>query len=180
MRFYSDLVASIPFDILQWIADLDSGYNLLKLLKLFRISKLGSIIMSLRIREDVKTPMKIVKLVMLIFIYLHCIACGWTVLVFVEKDWSTVSTENYYEANATHRYAFAMYMAISTLVGMEILPTSQYEYLYCMFWILAGALMITYILSEILQLLITFSVRFSEYNDLSDNITTVMKNLKLD
>ena len=55
--------------------------QLFSLLKLVRISRLGRIIERMNVTQDIKNALKLFKLIFVIIIYIHCLACLWFVIV---------------------------------------------------------------------------------------------------
>lgn len=82
-RFTVDLLSTIPFDNIALIFTKSSSpiLQLFALLKLVRISRLGRIIERMNVTQDIKNALKLFKLIFVIIIYIHCLACLWFVIV---------------------------------------------------------------------------------------------------
>jgi len=82
-RFTVDLLSTIPFDNIALIFTKSSSpiLQLFSLLKLVRISRLGRIIERMNVTQDIKNALKLFKLIFVIIIYIHCLACLWFVIV---------------------------------------------------------------------------------------------------
>jgi hypothetical protein len=68
-KFTVDLISTIPLDL--------SGISFLQtfqLLKLLRLSRISKIIKNLPLKEDVKASIKVLNLIFMLFIYIHCMA----------------------------------------------------------------------------------------------------------
>jgi hypothetical protein len=68
-RFTVDLISTIPLDL--------SGISFLQtfqLLKLLRLSRISKIIKNLPLKEDIKASIKVLNLIFMLFIYIHCMA----------------------------------------------------------------------------------------------------------
>lgn len=79
-RFWIDFLASFPFDIIGE-AIMGSGnatqLRLFSLFKLVRVLRLNKIITVMKIDDEIKLSLKLMKLVFFLIMYLHCIACLW-------------------------------------------------------------------------------------------------------
>jgi len=82
-RFTIDLLSTIPFDNIGAIFTSSSSpvLQLFSLLKLVRISRLGRIIERMNVTQDMKNALKLFKLIFVIIIYIHCLACLWYIIV---------------------------------------------------------------------------------------------------
>lgn len=68
-RFTIDLISTIPLDL--------SGLSILQtfqLLKLLRLSRISKIIKNLPLKEDIKASIKVLNLIFMLFIFVHCTA----------------------------------------------------------------------------------------------------------
>jgi hypothetical protein len=75
-RFWIDFLATIPFDtvgILFIQEDNTSLLQLFSLLKLVRVLRLGRIISMMKVKDEIKLSLRIVKLVFFLMLYLHCL-----------------------------------------------------------------------------------------------------------
>lgn len=88
-RFTVDLLSTIPFDTfaLLFTASESPVLQLFSLLKLVRISRLGRIIERMNVTQDMKNALKLFKLIFMIIIYIHCLACLWYVIVMLREEW---------------------------------------------------------------------------------------------
>jgi hypothetical protein len=82
-RFLIDLLSTVPFDNIVSIFTTSSStiLQLFSLLKMVRISRLNRIIERLNVAQDMKNALKLFKLIFMIIIYVHCLACLWYVIV---------------------------------------------------------------------------------------------------
>lgn len=69
MRFWIDLVSSIPFDML--MIDSLNFLNIIGMLKIVRVTKTSKIIQHLDVRKHIKTNLKILQLLFYILLYIH-------------------------------------------------------------------------------------------------------------
>ena len=72
-RFWIDLLASVPFDYVIYL-DPESKtipFDLLSLLKLVRILRLSKLITYMNLRNEVKSSLRLVKLIFFLILFLH-------------------------------------------------------------------------------------------------------------
>ena len=90
-RFAIDLAATIPFDLL--VIDIiqvqtnSTTLQLFGLLKLIRILRLGKIIATMRIQQDLKVGLKLFKLLLFLVTYIHLLTCMWFLMTMYEENW---------------------------------------------------------------------------------------------
>jgi hypothetical protein len=72
-RFWIDLLATIPFDVIGILifGGSTAVLQLFGILKLIRIVRLSKIIAYLNVKEDFKLILKLIKLVFFLMMYLH-------------------------------------------------------------------------------------------------------------
>ena len=82
-QFFIDLMATVPIDlILRAVMDQSNPlFELCGIFKLGRIMRLSKIIQYMKSSEDLKASMKVIKMVLFLFIYLHFFTCFWWMLV---------------------------------------------------------------------------------------------------
>ena len=92
-----------------------------------------------------KNALKLFKLIFMIIIYIHCLACLWYVIVKSEKVWvpplDYVDPEaDLYEATIVHKYFISIYHAVLLLTGNDILPIGTFQIAFCGVFITIGAI----------------------------------------
>lgn len=116
-RFWIDFFASMPFDYLLFVlpaSDTNSvSLKLFSLLKLVRVLRLGRLIAHMNIKNELKTSLKLIKLVFFIIIIIHLMACIWYYIVKQNQTWIPPLNYNYPEANI---YQESMFFQYSTSV----------------------------------------------------------------
>ena len=172
-RLFADLLTSVPFQLLGLLFQ---SLRSMKLLKLWRLLRLGRIIYHMRVSEQVKVPMRLSKVLLCILVYLHFLACAWHSLVAVERTWDPP-----YAVGPVRvpEYFSALYYAIATLVRFEVAPSTKFEALFCTCSIIAGSLVFTYLLGEITLLMARWNRGLGAFSCALDQVNTTMKNLKL-
>lgn len=94
-EFWIDLFSSIPFIRLgKWLSIESAGYTgfaqLMKLLKLFRIRRIPKLISSSTADKETKMNFKVLFIVFILCIWVHCIACLlWSIFLLqpLENRW---------------------------------------------------------------------------------------------
>lgn len=128
-RFLIDLLSTVPFDSIALIFTKSESpiLKLFSLLKLVRISRLGHIIERMNVTQDMKNALKIFKLIFVIIIYIHCLACLWYIIVTVHSDWKPTLAfvdpdSDFYGSSLANKYFVTLYMAVLLLTSNDILP----------------------------------------------------------
>ena len=98
--FLADILATVPFDTILRAFSYYRVYkeelkrngdvpwiDLLGLFKLGRLLRLNDIIYFLKTTDDVKSSLKLVKLILYLVVYAHCFACLWWFTVKSDKQW---------------------------------------------------------------------------------------------
>lgn len=72
-RFWLDLIASIPFDYVRYIIPGGDAlpFELFSLLKLVRILRLSKLITYMNLKNEVKSSLRLIKLVFFLILFLH-------------------------------------------------------------------------------------------------------------
>lgn len=147
-RFMVDLLSTIPFDNIVGIFYNNTSpvLQLFSLLKLVRISRLGHIIKSMNVTHDIKNMLKLSKLIFVIIIYIHCLACLWYVIVTVNKQWRppleylAPQFDWYEEPSLANKYFITFYTAVLILTGNDILPKDNFQIFFSACFITIGAI----------------------------------------
>ena len=97
-RFFIDLIASIPFDFIAGLfvsSGNASTLNIITLLKLVRVLRLGRLISVMKVKDDIKLSLRLLKLVFFLILYLHWQGCLWYYIVLKDTDWIPTIYYNY-------------------------------------------------------------------------------------
>jgi uncharacterized membrane protein len=90
-RFFIDFIASAPFDYFTLIIPGTSGNTFIlqffSLLKLVRVLRLGRLITHLNLKNEVKTSLKLTKLIFFIILYVHFLGCIWFYITKQNEEW---------------------------------------------------------------------------------------------
>ena len=74
IQFWVDLLACIPFDLVgQYFFSSEDGslLQLFSLLKLIRVLRLSRIIAIMKVKDDIKLSLRLIKLIFFLILYLH-------------------------------------------------------------------------------------------------------------
>ena len=146
-RFTVDLLSTIPFDNIALIFTSSSSpiLQLFSLLKLVRISRLGRIIERMNVTQDIKNALKLFKLIFVIIIYIHCLACLWYVIVTIHEEWKPSldyvdPDADFYNSSLANKYFITLYQAVLLLTGNDILPRGTFQVAFVSISITIGAI----------------------------------------
>lgn len=185
-RFAIDLVASIPVDLVLLLVKSDNSFiQLIKLLKLVRIMRLSKIILAMRIKDRTKIILRICKLILYIIIYLHFLACIWFIVIVEDEIWipntDSILPEGslFYDLSPVDQYGYCFYIAVNSLVGIEIMPQTTDERVFCLSTVFAGALFVSYILGEITDSIGSLNEQMDIFYGNMEVANSVLKNLKI-
>jgi len=85
-----DALSTIPFESLMgpFVNEtLASYFKLLGVLKLVRVTRLTRIIRGMRVNRTIKGYLKLLKLMFLLCLYVHCVGCAWHYFCLLDKNW---------------------------------------------------------------------------------------------
>lgn len=154
-KFFVDFVANFPSGFVTSLAGRYNPYiRLLKLFRLPRVSEIANFITLTQARDNVKLLLRISKLVLYMYIYLHFSACAWYVIVIENGVWIPVAdvileTSPFHKEAPGYQYAYCFYVAVCALVGIEVYPQTTAERDFIVGITIMGAMFISYILGEI-------------------------------
>jgi potassium channel len=88
--FTIDILSTVPLDYLASLflpPAAASRFRLFGSLKLIRVSRLNRIIRGLSLERSLKTTLKLLKLMFLLVLYVHCVGCLWYYITVVDASW---------------------------------------------------------------------------------------------
>jgi len=146
-RFFLDLVASFPSDLVYLSAGgrLSKGtVKALSLLKLTRLLRLGRLITFIRFNKGFKHGLRVIILLLYLFLLLHWIACFGYYVYSIDKVWLPPKDIDrqftlLYESK-TRGYGIMFYYATLSLLGGDNLPTSSHEMAVAFFFVFMGTI----------------------------------------
>jgi len=185
LRYWCDLVAALPIEIVNWVAfDESNRLQMLTLLKMARLLRLSKIIMFMRTGNHVKLTMKLLHLLLILIIYLHTQACFWFMLNSIESEY--IPPTDYvhrhtelYSGSVVRAYSLSLYMSVYMLTAAEIGPRTEWERIYAGCCILVGQLFQAYMFGEIAVVLFNLNLKATRITEIQDAAVTSMTNMQL-
>lgn len=146
-RFWIDLIASIPFEVLSALISSDQ-VKFVGMLKLVRLMRLGRMVTFLRANKSFKLGIILIQLLFILILVIHWIACLWKVVVQVHHSWNPPmdmewSHTDVYTDSMMARYNTFFYYSVMTLVSNDLIPTTQIEVSIAILILLIGSLTIS-------------------------------------
>ena len=128
-----DVLSSIPFNAI------DPTGNILPLfgmLKLIRVSRITQVIRNLNSMAESKAALRVLWLIFFVFLYIHLMACLWSIITQIDEEWlppkDTIYGEifeanEYYDSAIGRQYLLSFYTAYYLMTSGEIAPRTDTE-----------------------------------------------------
>lgn len=103
------------------------------MLKLIRVNRISSIIQHLNVRQDVKTFLKVVQLLLFLLLYIHVLACSFFHLIDVDKvyvpnmDFLYTDGTQLFNKGIQYKYLISMYHSALIFGVNEVVPRTTLE-----------------------------------------------------
>lgn len=183
-RFWIDLLATIPFDVigLAIFGGSTAGLQLFGVLKLVRIARLSKIIAYLNVKEDFKLILKLIKLVFFLMMYLHLLGCTWFFIVKQKEEWIppldyVFVVSNFFNEDNAYKYWMSVYHAVLVQTGNDIGPRrSTFQVFFVTVFVTMGAIVNAYIFGELVVLVAIMNAKTAQFVQKLDICNTAMKN----
>jgi len=109
--------------------------KLFSLLKLVRVLRLERLISKLNLKNEVKTSLKLIKLIFFILLFIHFVGCGWFFIAKQGKEWVppldyVYITTEIYEEHGFMQYCSSAYHAVLMLAGNDIGPRGEFQLIF--------------------------------------------------
>lgn len=185
--FTIDFLSTVPFDSIALLFT-EGGSPILQLfslLKLVRITRLSRIIERMNVRQEMKNAMKLFKLIFMIVVYIHVLACLWFVIVSNDMVWSPTvdyvreGGSDLYEAPLIHQYCISIYSAVLLLTGNDIIPRGTLQVAFVAIFITVGAIINANIFGNMALIISDLNKKSAEFQTQIDTANTAMKNMHL-
>jgi len=188
-RFWIDLLASIPFELIYPLfvntqEDTDTQLRLLGLLKLVRLFRLGRIVTFMKVRQSFKLGFRIFQLLFFFIMLVHWVGCMYFVMVIDTEQWlppfdlNNQETE-FYSFSYVVQYEVVFYYAVIMTVGNELAPVTLYQTVYCSMIIIAGSLILAFVFGSIAAVVAAMNRTETTFADQLDRIQNELKAIKL-
>ncbi len=184
--FITDVIATVPFDILflVWPGYEIEGISIVLWLRLFRLVRLKRLFLILNRWQNHNwvNPgyLRITKFFSGIIIFVHLLTCGWYLSSFFSnfpsKSWVVLNGIEH--SDVVTQYIRSLYWTVTilTTVGYgEITPHLNYEYVFTSLVMIIGAFMYAFIIGNIASLISTLDVQKSAYWSKTDAIKLYLR-----
>ena len=131
--FYSDLLSSLPFDLIILMLNTDNrALRLLKILKLTRLFRIRRIAALLKDKLLLKASIKIIYLLVFVIILTHFTNCTWYYTVIQDEQWIPNKdldwpTTVMYSGSKRDQYILIYYYMTLKMFGVDIFPNTILE-----------------------------------------------------
>ncbi|QDZ19255.1 ion transport protein [Chloropicon primus] len=171
--FWIDMGATVPFNVIVELASGRSGSGLkalklirfFRLLKLGRLRKLGAAVSNLEEMTGIHpTVFELLRLLAKVLFMSHFVACGWHYISTTVSDGGIFAFIGLEGSSTASRYLMSLNWSIATMTGVgygDIIPTSVNERVYAIFVQIMGASIFGFLLGNINTILDSINVRAS-------------------
>jgi hypothetical protein len=183
-----DLIGSVPFSLISLALSTDAAG---KALSLFRVLKLPRMLRVLRLLQLlsvtwgplVNEVIRMLKLLLLMALEVHCIACLWWYLAARESDaqntWAQSNGLQLFDptVSSVKRYVTCIYWAITTMATVgygDIVAVNEGEMLFASAVMLLGAVMYGAIVGNVMLVLGNLNAQSSRHMMLLMSVTSYM------
>jgi hypothetical protein len=186
-RFWIDLMATIPFDVIGSLIFGDGNASMLRLfslLKLARVLRLNRIITIMKAADEIKLSLKLGKLVFFLVMYLHWLGCAWFYIVESDEEWMPPldyvwMKTDFYQKGLWYQYGMSLYHAVLMLTGNDLGPRGNLQVYFVAFFVTLGAIINANIFGELAVILSAMNRKSTIFQERLDIANTAMKNLSL-
>lgn len=131
-----------------------------------------------------KNALKLFKLIFVIIIYIHCLACLWYVIVTNAEEWKPPldyidPDADFYNSSLSNKYFVTLYHAVLLLTGNDILPRGTFQVVFVACLITLGAIINANIFGNMALIISDLNKKSAEFQGQIDTANTAMKNMKL-
>lgn len=186
-RFFIDLLASIPFELIATLLLPDStnfSFQIFGLLKLIRLLRLGRIITYMRFKQSLKIGFRILQLLFFLLLLVHWIACILYILVSDKDSWLPPKDldsgeTDFYDISDFKQYTVVFYYAILLIVGNESAPRSTNQTIFSSLVVIMGAIVTAFVFGNMAALMATINKKDSHNQEQIDFVSSTMRSIKL-
>jgi voltage-gated potassium channel len=180
-----DLLSAFPYDYVAFsLGTSDTTWRALGFLRILRAYRLSRLVLFLRARDETKLLIKLLQLFLYLIMYVHVIGCIFFLIVSDREKWvPPVDTirmpTEFYEGGLWRRYWFSFYHSVFLFVGVEIYAVTKYEYMFCVYCYICGAIINALVVGEMAVISTSLNRKATRFAEIADNANTTMKNMKL-
>ena len=188
-RFFIDFIASIPFDYFSIMFEGESDNDtfilqMFSLLKLVRVLRLGRLITHLNLKNDVKTSLKLTKLIFFIILFIHFLGCVWFYIAKQNEKWIppldyVYITTDIFNEGGFMQYWNAAYHAVLMLGGNDVGPRGELQLIFVSLMLLVGAIINSIIFGNMAVVLQAMNKKSTMLSEKLEDANEAMKNLNI-
>lgn len=175
MRFWLDLLATVPLDTMSAGNKQFKFTVLFGLLKTTRVLRLKRITMFINIRDDF-------TLIYFLVLYLHLTGCLWFMIHNTNAEW--IPAQDYmnvgttlYSEDESYKYLHSIYYSVQMLSGNEIGPRTIISLAYVSSIMILGAMVNANIFGNMAVIIQEMTKKAHRFQEKIDIANTAMKNL---
>jgi CRP-like cAMP-binding protein len=184
------LLGNLPIDLLFFIGDGELwGISLVLWVRLFRVIRVGELSSALRRleREDWfnTAALRIVRLVILVGLVVHLLACMWYLIPYVREfpadSWPVA--EAIVGASPGYSYLLSLYwvVTVSTSVGFgDIVPGNTGEYVFALVTMIVGFSLFAYVVATGAALISSLNLSRVAFLSRVDSVESYLRSRRVD
>jgi CRP-like cAMP-binding protein len=184
--FPFDLLAAIPFDavLLPWSDVEFGGVSIVLFVRLLRLLRMVRLFVIFKRWERQSWTnagyLRIAKLICVVVLVLHWVACAWFLVPFLEgfPPTSWAATEGLQNSDTASRYIRSLYWVIvtTTTVGFgDITPNRNIEYVFTMFVMILGASTYAFLIGNVASLVSNIDSAKAGFWNRVDSVTQYLR-----
>jgi voltage-gated potassium channel len=184
-KLFFDLLSAFPYDYVALsLGSSEATWKALGFLRILRAYRLSRLVVFLRARDETKLLIKLLQLFLYLIMYVHVIGCIFFLIVSDNEKWvPPVDTirmpTEFYDGGLWRRYCFSFYHSVFLFVGVEIHAVTKYEYMFCVYCYICGAIINALVVGEMAVISTSLNRKATRFAEIADNANTTMKNMKL-
>ena len=186
-RFKIDLIGVLPWDDIArfWIAWGSShSVNWIILIKMIRVLKVYDVISSLKVKEETKVAVQLVKILYLFVLNLHCHGWAWHYIVEQDESWYPPieywhGESVFYEGEDLFKYFNCLLHALLMFGGDDIGPATTFQIVWCWSWIFAGAMLEALLFGKFADLAMEMNKKENLKEEKQDMVNSAIKSLAI-
>lgn len=156
------------------------------ILKLGRVLRLNKIISYMKVDEDIKASMKLLKIIFFLILYIHLFCCLYWMVAEDTQDWWPISVVNtvddyseFYRYSISLKYLLTLKASVTAMLGGDIFPMTFSQTLLGAIGIFMGAIINANIFGELAVILSQIGKAEKTFQSNLAAMNTAMINLGL-
>ncbi|GIL58478.1 hypothetical protein Vafri_13605 [Volvox africanus] len=178
--FPIDFLATVPFDYIGLAAGLGDSESQLMILAVLKTPRLLRLVKLMRLLDRVRNAnlFKVLQLILLMMMIAHWLACVWYVIARYAPGGNEWGFDTLDDENRLTWYLSAFYYSFLLLIGDNIQATNNYERLFFILALVAGACFYSAVVGNMALLVAnmnTVAVRFRQKLDMTQDALRYMR-----